>query len=198
MVYNVHEKINKLTGMLKPDGRGKYDKHAKVSGEWKNGVISHIDPFPVMESHYCRAKTNKKYLEAGLSIAKMYDLYKQKFIRENKPWVKPTYYRYIFNTCYNIDFHIPKADRCEKCEEIKIKKSQNISISTEEKNLYDLHIAEKLAMREEKNKDKLIINETRLLVVFDLENVITLSKADIGSLFYKRKLTLYNLTAMAS
>ena len=40
MVYNVHEKKNKLTGMLKPDGRGNNVKHAEVSDEQKNGVIS--------------------------------------------------------------------------------------------------------------------------------------------------------------
>ena len=33
MVYNVHEKNNKLTGMLKPNGRSKRDKHAKVSDD---------------------------------------------------------------------------------------------------------------------------------------------------------------------
>ena len=61
MVYNVHLKKNKLTGMLKLHGKhDKHDKHAKVSNEQKNGVISHIDSFPVIESHYCRAKTNKK------------------------------------------------------------------------------------------------------------------------------------------
>ena len=53
-------------------------------------------------------------------------------------------------------------------------------------------------MREEKNKDKLTTNENCLLVVFDLENEITLPKADVVSFFYKRKLTLYNLTAMIS
>ena len=84
----------------------------------------------------------------------------------------------------------------DKCEEIKIKKSQNISSSIEEINLHDLHIAEKLAMREKKNKDKLTTNENCLLVVFDLENEITRPKADVVSFFYKRKLTLYNLTAM--
>ena len=29
------KKKNKLTGMLKPDGRGKHDKHVKVSVEQK-------------------------------------------------------------------------------------------------------------------------------------------------------------------
>ena len=41
-------------------------------------------------------------------------------------------------------------------QEINIKKSQNMSIRIEEKNLYDLYIAEMLAMQEEKKKDKLI------------------------------------------
>ena len=128
----------------------------------------------------------------------MYDFYKEKWIKKSKSWVKSTYYHYIFNTCYNIDFHIQKTGRCEKCEEIKVKKSQDISISLEEKNLHDLNIAESPAMREEKKRDKLITNGNCLLVVLDLENLITLPKADIGSFFNKRKLMLYNITSMTS
>ena len=33
------------------------------------------------------------------------------------------------------------------------------------------------------------------IIIFDLENVITLPKAEISSFFYKRKLSLHNLTA---
>ena len=95
--------------MLKPDGRTKHDKNVKMSSEQKNGVIFHIDSFTVIESYYCRAKINEKYLETRLSIQKMYDLYKEKCIRENKPRVKSTYYRYIFITCYNIDIHINRS-----------------------------------------------------------------------------------------
>ena len=132
----------------------------------------------------------------------MYDLYKEKCKKkkENKSYVKSSYYRYIFNTSFNIDFRISKADRFEKCEGIKIKKNENIPILNEEKHLYDLHteVPENFAMQEEKKKDKLIKDESYLLVVFYLENVIILPKADAGSFFYKRKLTLYNLTAMVS
>ena len=42
-------------------------------------------------------------------------------------------------------------------------------------------------MRNEKEKDKK--NEEILLLSFDLQNVVTLPKADVGSFFYKRKLT---------
>ena len=119
--------------------------------------------------------------------------------KRKKPYVKSSYYRYTFKTCFNIDFHIPKIDRYEKCEEIKIKKNENISITNEENHLQDLHISEKLAMREKKDKDKLLIkDENYLLVVFDLENVITLPKADVRSFFYKRRMPLYNLIAMTS
>ena len=51
-------------------------------------------------------------------------------------------------------------------------------------------------MRIEKEKDKINIKtENKILVVVDLENIITLPKADVGLFFYNRKLTMYNLTA---
>ena len=93
---------------------------------------------------------------------------------------------------------MPKTDRCEKCEEMEVKKKENIPISEEEENSHKNHLAEKLAMRIEKSKDKSITDKKTLLVVFDLENVINVPKAEVGTFFYKRKLTVYNLTAMTS
>ena len=118
--------------------------------------------------------------------------------KEKKSYDKSSYYRYIFNTSFKIDFCIPKTDRFEKCEGIKIKKNENITMMNEENHLHDLHIAEKFAMREEKNTVKLIKDENYLLVVFYLENVITLPNADACSFFYKRKVTIYNLTVITS
>ena len=62
------KKKGKVTGMLKLDCRGIRDKHAKVSDEKKNGIISDIDSFPVIEAHYCRAKTNKIIWKQGLAL----------------------------------------------------------------------------------------------------------------------------------
>ena len=53
-------------------------------------------------------------------------------------------------------------------KQIDVKNARRSRLSIEEKNLYDLHIVEKLAMREEENKDKLITNEKCLLVVFEM------------------------------
>ena len=61
----------------------------------------------------------------------MYDLYKIYCSEKGTPSVKSSYYRYIFNTKFNIGFHIPKTDHCDKCEEMKVKKNEKIPISEE-------------------------------------------------------------------
>ncbi|KAK3802819.1 hypothetical protein RRG08_012331 [Elysia crispata] len=72
-VYNVH--TNKTAhDTPKPDGRGTNTKKG-FSKEVKGHIRRYIKSFPVMESHYCRADSKKQYLEAGLSITKMYELY---------------------------------------------------------------------------------------------------------------------------
>ena len=47
MNYDVHEKKEKVSGNVKPDGRGKYNNHYKVTQEEKEKVIAqHIStPF---------------------------------------------------------------------------------------------------------------------------------------------------------
>lgn len=49
-------------------------------------------------------------------------------------------------------------------------------------------------MKIEKEKGKINQRKNKILVVFDLENIITLPKSDVGSIFYQRKLSMYNLT----
>ena len=93
-------------------------------------------------------------MEGGLNIEKMYDLYEEKCEKEKQPYVKSSFYRYVF-TSFNIDFHLSKNDRREKCESVKLKKSENIAILKEEMQSLDLHIEEKVTMRKEKTKDEL-------------------------------------------
>ena len=45
-------------------------------------------------------------------------------------------------------------------------------------------------MRIEKEKDKIEQTENKILIAFNLENIITLPKPDVGSFFYKRKLCI--------
>ena len=128
----------------------------------------------------------------------MFDLYKTECFNEGHSAVKSSFYRHVFNNFFNIGFHVPKTDRCDRCEEMKVKEQEKLVISDEEKKNHDAHLQEKIKMRSEKDRDKKDDTESKIMVVFDLENVITLPKADVGSFFYKRKLTLYNLTACTS
>ena len=199
MVYNVHEKADKATGVIKPDGRGKSCNHHRVSSEDKENVLAYIKSFPLVDSrYYCRPKTNKKYLENGIKVENMYDLYKRNFIENERPFVKSSYYRFIFNTSFNIGFHVPKTDRCERYEEMKIKRKEGVNITNEEQELNDAHIGEKDSMRKEKENDKSTTQENELIIVSDLENVISLPKGEVGSFVYKRKLNIYNLPAITS
>ena len=79
-----------------------------------------------------------------------------------------------------------------------MERNKKISINAEEESTRNIHLAEKVAMKKGKEMDKMNKEVTSLLVVFDHENVITLPKAEVGSFFYKRKLTMYNLTAITS
>lgn len=75
------------------DGRG------KSTGGWnalplstKNEVCAHIEAFPRYVSHYCRNKTDAKFLNADLNLAKMYELYKE----DRKAPVSFSLYKRIF------------------------------------------------------------------------------------------------------
>ena len=106
--------------------------------------MQNISSFPTVDAHYCRAKTNKKYLEAGLNIQKMYDLYKEHCEEEKGEPVKDSYYRLIFRTEFNMDFHIPKTDQCNRCQQYMVKMNEGISISSDEEAAHVNHLSEKL------------------------------------------------------
>ena len=123
MVYNIHKKADKVRGVVNPDGRPKHCNRRRVSSEDKEKVLAHIKPFTLVDSHYCKQKNkNKKkiLIEWDFFLEKLHDLCKGNSIENKRPFVKSSYYRFIFNTCFNIGFHVPKTDRCKRCEEMKI------------------------------------------------------------------------------
>lgn len=192
-IYNVHKNKTE-SGTPKQSERGKGTKD-RISKSHKDEIRKHIEQFPVVESHYCRADSNKKYLDPSMNIQKMYDLYVQHCEQQGKTPQKNSLYRYIFNYEYNLDFLKPKNDRCDTCEEYKQAKKDNRTDDIMEQN-YKAHIAKKNVMRQEREKDKTCSTNPNLAIIsFDLENVINIPKSDVSVLFYKQKLNVYNLTA---
>jgi hypothetical protein len=191
-IYTVHSLNQNQTA--KKDLRGKTGTRT-ISNERKQVVIDHISKFEVIESHYCRENSKRKYLEATLTIPKMYNLY-LKHCEEHgviDP-VKISMYRRIFCTNFNYSFHKPKKDVCEQCSNYYLKKREKRLNEIEETNMTK-HLAEKEAMRKTKNDDK---KNAIPVLSFDLENVITCPRSFIGNHFYLPKLTIYNLTGHLS
>lgn len=149
-IYNAHLGKDFESNTPKKNQQGKHVKH-KILDEDRNLVKMHIENFPKVESHYCRANTSREYLDSNLSIAKMYLLYVEFCTSKNKQPVKESYYRFIFCNEYNLFFHTPKKDRCDLCEEVELLKKEN-RLTDKKNEEYLMHTTEKNACRNEKKK----------------------------------------------
>ncbi len=191
IAYYFKEFEDKATSIPRSPIRGRNQKK-HISTEVKNEVIDHINSFPRVESHYCRALTKRQYLDPQLSVPKMHQLYKE--LPNVKQPVKLSMYRNIFNTEFNLAFHHPKKDRCDKCAEFNAKSHP----TNEEKADYEVHMKRRDAGRTENKNDKENPNPRIAVIKFDLENVFTFPQAFVSCLFYLRKLSAYNLTVHCS
>ncbi|CAH1643294.1 unnamed protein product [Spodoptera littoralis] len=175
----------------KIDNRGRQAPANKTPEEQIQDVKDHIESFPVIDSHYCRKKSNRKYLEPTLSISKMYDLYVQKMKKNNKVPVKFNIYKKVFGTQYNLAFYHPKKDQCSTCNNYNKDKS-NINILNE----YTQHIERKEASYRSKELDKKRSEEddSYLCVTMDLQSLLQIPSTADSLMYYSRKLNLYNLS----
>jgi hypothetical protein len=71
VMYN----INRNQGNCK-DNRGRQKEWSTIPKADKDYIRNHIRSSPTLDSHYCRKKSQRKYLERDLSITKMYEIYK--------------------------------------------------------------------------------------------------------------------------
>lgn len=102
------------------DLHGKHPPKHKLSDVALQRVKTHIESFPRIESHYCRKRTRRRFLNPELSISKMYQLYKEHCEKNQQPdEVKFGTYSKIFNTQYNLSFFKPNKDTCRICEKQK-------------------------------------------------------------------------------
>ena len=92
---------------------GKTPNH-KLDAVVVESILDHIKSFPVMESHYLRAQTERQYLDSNLNIEKMFELYKEK--HNNAVFTLPSSqsYRRIFCERFYVGFHKPKKVKPKK------------------------------------------------------------------------------------
>ncbi|KAJ8019349.1 hypothetical protein HOLleu_42112 [Holothuria leucospilota] len=127
-------------------------------------ILTHIDKFPRMESHYCRKKTSYEYLSPELNVAVMYRLYEKECARDGREVASMALYRSVFNS-QKLKFHVPKKDLCGLCD------TYNRGNAVERNAIqakYDRHITEKQAVRQLKEELKLKAKDNPQFVVASL------------------------------
>ena len=171
----------------KTDQRGKYTPANKTPVQLLEAVRKHIKSFPTMEPHYVR----RLFLGADLNIKKMYELYVEQCKVTGLPSVKEGVYRRVFCDEFNMSFHVPKKDACAKCEQYE---NADDKRPLEEEHL--LHIARKKQAQDEKSADKLRATENSEwhALTVDLQSVLSTPCGHVSSLYYSRKLSVYNFT----
>lgn len=194
--YVDHALKHKIEGCYASrENRGRHKPHNKTSENLLEGVRQHIESFPSVESHYCRKDTNRKFLAQDLNITKMYHLYQDKCKAENKTAVSAALYRKVFNEEYDFSFHTPKKDQCLLC--FRYHEADHSGTASEELcEEFQQHQERKRKAREEKNKDKIKSQESIKYhtATFHLEAVLSTPCSLVSQLYYKRKLSCYNLS----
>lgn len=174
------------SGTPRPRQKGKHIKRF-TPPEKLEEIRNHIKSFPVVESHYCRSSTEKKYLASDLTLRKMYNFYLE---QATEP-LKFCMYNKIFNEEFNYSFFKPKKDICNKCYLYKNNKTHNSA----EENEMKKHSYEKNLTKIERDVDRSNIDPNHCVICYDLQNVFSLPKGNASAFFYKRKLNVFNLTA---
>lgn len=198
-IVTIYKKIDsqETSCVVLDDKRGRHtNRPNQVPEDVKKTVTTHISEIPFVDSHYVRARSEKKYFEENLTFSKLYKLYEEWLIANSyEPELKATerQYRDIFYNGYNIGFFKPKKDQCPTCDIYT-------RASAEEKESllqdYTLHIASKFVVRELKSQHKLLAQESNSVVLasYDLQKVLSTPMSEVSLFYYKRKLSVYNFT----
>jgi hypothetical protein len=177
---------------ISPDKRGKMRGSKGI--KYVNVIKNHINSYPVMHPHYVRKSSKRKYLDRTLNISKMHSQFLELY-KDSDPELantKLSTYRYVFNTEFNLSFFRPKKDQCLKCTQFKDLKCP----SDQDKITYKQHIELKEQAQREKahDKNRSLIDPEYFSFTFDLQSVLYTPCSAVSSLYYTRKLSVYNLT----
>ena len=133
--------------------------------------------FPVVESHYCRESSKRRFLSSDLNVTKMFEPFKKE--HKDAP-VKEHFCRSIFNQHFNLGFHQPKIDQCEICLEYKNSNEKSKLEKKYNEHLKNKDVAQKLKteIKELCTKDK-----QQLCAAFDLQKVLQVPYGENSRIF---------------
>jgi hypothetical protein len=179
-------------GVAKTDRRGNHVK-TKVTDDQTASVMNHIQSFPRYVSHYTRNhQEHRQFLAPNLNIITMYKDYKESCIASNTTAVKESYYRHVFETRFNLHFHQPLKDTCQKCDRFNMLLKHNPdeeTVATQK----ELHLRKAEKVRATLNQLKTTATGENLVITFDLQKTLICPVITTGVAYYKRQLSVYNL-----
>lgn len=185
----VKKNSGSITGIQMQDNRGKHGNQFKLDAALKDRAKEHINSIPRIESHYCRARSKREYIEGSRSIATLHRDYVDKCKAEGKGYLSYKLYYNIFVNDFNISFWKPKKDQCEDCTAFA-----NVEDKTLLQAQYDLHLKEKHLARAQKENDKKNISDNLIVCVYDLQAVMPCPQGEVSSFYYISKLNVLNFT----
>ncbi|CAH1098426.1 unnamed protein product [Psylliodes chrysocephalus] len=172
-------KISKISSNL----RELKNDRAEPFKSKKEKLNEFLDSLPVMDSHYCRASSSKKYLlPEWPSKNALYNFYVSDWCKSHS--IEPLS-RTNFNDAFkmrNMALFRPKKDECEKCASYKVE-----TVTEED---YQLHMVRKKEARLEKDKDK---KEHSFVFTADMQAVFMAPKSQVSTLYYRTKLQVHNM-----
>lgn len=174
-IRTAYQKI--VTGKSLIDLRGHHVRRRSELDLQKRALVKqHIESFPLVESHYCRSRTENKYLDSELTIPKMYQLYCNSLVETPSLIVPLKLYRSIFNKDYDLKFNQINKDACDTCVAFK---SANAQVKATMKASHDDHLWLKERARERKAEHKLAAQKftTISASIFDYQKGLQLPKA---------------------
>ncbi|CAG9783437.1 unnamed protein product [Diatraea saccharalis] len=173
------------------DKRGCTGGHNKITEAKSQEVINFIKSLPKYKSHYCREKTNSKYLAPNLNLNFIYELYKEKY----PEGVSKSTFKNIFYKKFNLRFKKPQKDTCNKCDIFNVQKKNLTGPELEKvENEHRVHLDKAKSLRQQMKKDMKVatIDNTIETLTFDLEKTNCLPRLPTNIIYYKRQLNLYN------
>jgi hypothetical protein len=192
-VQTAQAKFARSNATISPDHRGAYGRpQSPKTLEMRATVLEHINLFPKVPAHYCRAKNTKMYLDGQLSVAIMHGLYED-WVLAGKPKASLRQYRDLFNEL-NISFHQPKKDQCNVCCSYNGIPLENRS--PEQEQAQNLHLSNRNVSRQIKNDAKVAAQQDvhKVALCFDFQKILSAPAGEASMLYYKRKVSIYNFT----
>ena len=159
-------------------------------------VKEHIQSFPRYSSHYSRQQApDRKYLNPGLNLRKLYIPYKELCQEKHEPPVKESFYRQIFNTSFNLSFHRPLTDTCITCDKLQVViEHGNIEAKTKAELDKEMHLRNAEAAQTAKRHASEAAKEdpSHVAVCFDLQKMLPTPVLSCSRAYYARQLWTYN------